>query len=77
MVEETVACQQMGAAVVNDVEVAGVVEVQVEVNVVGPYAHAETVFIENAQRRERPKMLANGQRRNADEADDVRHGRLP
>jgi hypothetical protein len=65
----------VGAGVVHDVEVARVVEVEVEVDVVGPDAHADAVFVEEGERGQRAQMLADGQRRDADEADEVGQGR--
>jgi len=75
--EQPGAGQHMGARVVHDVEIAGVVHVQVDVDVVGQDAQAQPVLVQNAQRRKRPQMLADGQRRNADKADEVRQGVLP
>jgi len=64
----------VGAGVVHLAEVAGVVEVQVEVDVVGPDAHADAVFVEHAERGQRPEMLADGEGRDANEADEVGQG---
>jgi hypothetical protein len=55
-------------------EVAGVVEVQVEVDVVGPDAHADAVFFEQVEWGQRPEMLADGEGRDANEADEVGQG---
>ena len=77
MVEDARAGQQMHAPEVHHAQVAGIIQVQVEIDVVGPHAHPQVVFIEDANRRERTDMLANSQSRNADKADEVRQALLP
>ena len=77
MLQQAGARQQMGAPVVHQAQIAGVVQVQIEVDVIGPDAHAQRVFLQNAQRRQRPDELANGQRRNANKTDVVRQDLAP
>jgi hypothetical protein len=47
--------------------------VKIEVDVIGPDAHADAVFVEDADARQRMEALAHGEKGNADEAVDVRH----
>ena len=77
MLEQTGAGQQVHAAVVHGAQVARVVHVQVEVDVVGPDAKGERVLVEHADARQRAQVLAEGQRRDAHEADEVGQGVLP
>ena len=71
--EQTNAGQQVHAAIVHGAQVAGVVHVEVEIDVVGPDAQGERVLMEQADARQRAQALANGQRRDADEADEMGH----
>ncbi len=67
------ACKQMCTAVVHDVEVARVVEMKVEVDVVGPDTQAQRVFVEHSERRQRKDLLPDSESGNAAEVDEVRH----
>lgn len=69
--EQLGAGQQMGARIVHDAEVAGVVHVEIDVDVVGQDMQAEPVFFKDGERRKRLEVLANGEGRNADKADEV------
>jgi hypothetical protein len=51
--------------------------VQIEIDIVRQNAQAQLVFAQDGQRRERANVLANGQRRDADEIDELRQGALP
>ena len=75
--EQAGAGQQMSAAVIHDAEVARIVQMQIEVDVVRPHAHAQRIFAENVERREGINVLADGQGRNADEAGEMGQGGLP
>jgi hypothetical protein len=61
------------AAVVHAGEIAGVVQVEIEVDVVGPDSHLNAIFCKNADSRRRAKALAQGEQRNPHEAVDVGH----
>ena len=67
----------MRTRIVHDVQVARIVQVQVQVDIVGPNPHPQHVFFEHAKRRKRHEMLPNRQRWNADKANDVRQKALP
>ena len=75
MVEDARAGQQMHPPEVHHAQVAGIIQVQVEIDVVGPHAHRQAVFIERSQRRERPDVLPDRKDGNTDKADEVRHAR--
>src|SRR5664279_1082269 len=49
VLEQPRARQQVGAAVVHEVEEAGVVQMQVEIDVVGPHTHAHAILFEGAE----------------------------
>ena len=51
----------MDAAVVHAAEVARVIQVEVEVDVVGPDAHVDAVFVENSDTRQRADALTDGE----------------
>jgi len=61
------------AAVVHASEVAGVIEVEVEVDVVGPDSEVDGVFVEDADAGQRFEALADGEEGDTDEAVDVGH----
>jgi len=62
----------MGATVVHQGEVAGVVEVEVEIDVVGQDAKAEGVLVEQAHGRQGAEQLASGEGGDSNETDEVR-----
>jgi len=73
VVEDADGGEVVDAAVVHAGEVAGVVEVKVEVDVVGPDSHLDYVFVEDADAGQRVEALAEGEQGDADEAVDVGH----
>jgi L-fuconolactonase len=73
VVQQPGARQQMGARVVHQIQITGVVHVHVQVDVVGQDAKTQRVFIQYAHRGQWPDILAQGQRRDAYKADEVRH----
>lgn len=62
--------KHVSARVIHHAEVAAVVHVQIEVDVLGPDVHANTIFIERAKGRQRVKVLAKCESRNAAEVDE-------
>ena len=76
VIEKARAGEQMHASVIHDAQVARVVHMQVEVDVLRPHVHADVIFLEHVQASKRPEGLADGQGGNADEADEVRQGKI-
>src|SRR3984885_1827670 len=71
--EETGSGHEMDAAVVHEAEIARVVEVEIEIYVLGPDALLQNVLIENADAGQRTDSLPDGERRDAEKAVDMGH----
>lgn len=69
--------KKVGARVIHDAEVAAIVHVPVEIDVVGPDTKCEAIFIEDVEVGQWTQMLADSERWNADEVDEMGHGRGP
>lgn len=71
MQQQTSASQQVHATVIHIAEVARVVQVQVQIDVVGPDEEVHPIFIQQAEPGQRMHMLPDGQRRDANETDEM------
>jgi len=73
VVEDADGGEIVDAAVVHASEVAGVIEMEVEVDVVGPDSEVDGVFVEDSDAGQRFEALADGEQGDTDEAVDVGH----
>jgi hypothetical protein len=61
----------MGTRVVHEAEIAGIVHVQIDVDVVGPDTETDAIFFEDAECGQGFNVLPEGQRRDPDKVDEL------